>query len=88
MRRRHPKCHGHVGTWPTAEIIAADPDLAEFDAMLTAKGFKRAEKTPVYRRKDGSYTLRIVWRRRDDGLSEVWTKTLRYQFIEIREAAA
>lgn len=88
MRRRHPKCHGHVGSWPTTEILAADPELAKFDAVVTAAGYKRAEKTPVYRCKDGQYTLRIVWRRRGDGSSEVWTKTLRFQFVEIREVPA
>jgi hypothetical protein len=86
--RHRPKCHGHVGTWPTAEIVAADPGLAKFDAMLTADGFNRSEKTPVYRRRDGTYTLRVVWRRRADGSSEVWTKSLRVQFVEMQEAPA
>ncbi|MBE0529515.1 MAG: hypothetical protein IH626_01725 [Rhodospirillales bacterium] len=88
MKRRTPKRHGHVGSWPTTEIMAADHELAQFDQVLTTAGYIRADRTPVYRSKDGRYTLRIVWRRRIDGCSEVWTKTLRVQFVEIREEAA
>lgn len=88
MNRRRPKRHGHVGSWPTTEILAADPELHQFDAVLTGVGYTRADRTPVYRSKDGRYTLRVVWRRRTDGSSEVWTKTLRFQFVEIREVPA
>ena len=86
--RRRPKRHGHVGTWPTVEILAGIPAFADRDRQLTADGYRRAENTPVYRTKDGRYTIRVVWRRRTDGSSEVWTKTLRFQFVEIVEVAA
>ena len=71
QRKRSPK----RGTIDFAAIIDAVPSLAERDVILRETGFQRAGGT-VRRRRDGSFTVRLVWRRREGCLSSSFVYTM------------
>lgn len=83
-RRKRNKRGRHLPIMPTAALLAADPELAQSNAELTARGFKVKRTVRPYRRADGNYTITVVWRRRDDDSSCVHTITNRYAFVEVR----
>ncbi len=75
-----------------ADLLTAYPDLGAAISRLSGGRTWRFTGASALLLDATHLYLEITkprhWRRRADGLSEVWTKTLRYQFIEIREAAA
>jgi hypothetical protein len=51
-------------------VLAADTGLAESDAMWVGKGYVRSSAR-LWQCRDGSYTARLVWRKRADILSTI-----------------
>jgi hypothetical protein len=65
MRRRG----GALPACPAAALIAADAELAETDARLVADGWTRPASARRYVTRAGTLTVRLVWRKRAEGLS-------------------
>jgi hypothetical protein len=66
MRKRSPK----RGAVDFSMLVAASPPIEAIDGALTSKGYQRATSR-AYARRDGTYTVRCVWRRRGEVLSAV-----------------
>lgn len=46
-------------------LCRADADVRSFHETYTAQGYVVASSSQLYRRKDGTFTARIVWRHRE-----------------------
>ncbi len=57
-------------------LLAANPALAAQDSLWLAEGYDRAGAR-MWQRRDGSRTLRVVWRKREIGVSVTITHVFR-----------
>jgi hypothetical protein len=57
-------------------LLAANPALAALDCAWLTAGYTRASAR-MWLRRDGSHTLRVVWRKREDGGSVTITHVFR-----------
>ncbi len=86
-KRRTPKRGRYLPAIPTEELFAADPEFARWDQQLRRSGFVAQPKVRLYRCLDGTYSVRVVWRRREDDGSVVLEtrirETARYSAVEV-----
>jgi hypothetical protein len=54
-----------------ARLLAADQGLAQADAMWRDQGYAVTSARLWFARSTGTYTARVVWRKRDAALSSV-----------------
>lgn len=85
-RRREARRGRWLAPVATEKLLGGTGELAELDARLTAEGWTRAGTVRPYLARNGWITLRFVWRKREEGLSRVWTETFRVNSHEVRAA--
>jgi hypothetical protein len=66
MSRRPPK----RGTIEFAGLVAASPPIALLDSDLRSRGYERSSAR-THKRRDGTFTVRCVWRHRGEVASAV-----------------
>lgn len=88
FRRRTPRRGRHLAAVAIDSLFAADPEFAERNAELARLGFVAQPTVRPYRRSDGGFTIRVVWRRRTTEDSVVMettiSETAHYPAVEVR----
>jgi hypothetical protein len=64
----------------SAKLVKSDAGLAKSDATYAGMGMKRDAKVPRFRRRDGSITAIVTWRRNRDGERFTIRHTIRLRF--------
>jgi hypothetical protein len=71
MAKRKHRRGRHLDALPAAELITYDPELVRFDAERRAAGFTLKPTIRPYLAVNGMVTLRFVWRKRSDGVTQI-----------------
>jgi len=66
MSKRHAVC-------PAIDAVAFEPSAIILHHVLKGEGFRLRETANLYRCRDGSWTVRLVWRHREKGLTQNMT---------------
>jgi hypothetical protein len=74
----------YLCTMSAADLITFDPDLARFDAERQAAGFKLKQTIRPYLAVSGLVTLRFVWRKRADGVTQVYEQIFRSPLSDLQ----
>lgn len=75
-KRRFVRPGMHLPVMEARAVIEGVGELRQLHEMLVAMGFAPPRTVRPYRRRDGTVTLRLVWRRRTGGRQASFHHTL------------
>ncbi len=71
-RRRKLKPGSYLPPVEAAKLIGEDGELAELHAKLMRMGYRLTKTVRPYLTKDLRVTIRMVWRKREEGMSSTY----------------